>query len=354
MNIAIFRRNFGNYSETFVKENVHNLNNGNTVVICHEIVNKCKWHENRPILILEKYPVFLRTLILFIFLKRHNVKGCVIEFMDYAIKYREVFEKIKMPYVVLGHGYDIGRSLKKFKSYANDIEKLKTAQKVVVPCQYAKDVITKRTKLNKDKIHVVPVGIDLKKFESQNTTKDAKKAVYVGRFVEKKFPISMLYAFYLARIKEPEIKLVCIGDGPLMPAAKDFCRIFNLQDSVDFKGSQKPKVVKNEIDSARLLIQHSATASNGDMETMPLSVQEALALGTPAVVTDHAGLPEIVDDGVNGFIVKEHDIESLSQNILKIFRMNDAEYLKLQQGCLKKRAYFSSDRRRKYISELFK
>jgi len=353
MKLAIFRRNFGNYSETFVKENVQRVNDGRTVIVCHDVVGDCDWNGDRPILVLGKYPVKLRVIILSIFLKRHNVKGCLIEFMDYAVKYRTVFERMKVPYVVLAHGYDIGRSLHRVKGYAEEVAKLKSALKVVVPCSYAKKLILQKTKLGSSNIHVVPVGIDLSKFESSNVEKDKNKAVFVGRFVEKKFPILMLYSFYLAWQKRPEIRLVCIGDGPLAPAAQDFCRVMRFESAVEFKGVRDSKFVRNEIDSARVLIQHSGTAGNRDIETMPLSAQEALSLGTPAVVSDHSGLPEIVDHDKNGFVVKEGNFDAMSERILEMFLMDEARYSSFQDACLRKKPTFSLNHRLEYINNLF-
>jgi glycosyltransferase involved in cell wall biosynthesis len=62
-------------------------------------------------------------------------------------------------------------------------------------------------------------------------------------------------------------------------------------------------------------VQHSVTAKDGDEEGLPVAIIEAAASGLPIVATNHSGIPEIVIDGVNGFLVEEHDFESMGKKI---------------------------------------
>jgi colanic acid/amylovoran biosynthesis glycosyltransferase len=61
-----------------------------------------------------------------------------------------------------------------------------------------------------------------------------------------------------------------------------------------------------------VLVTPSATASDGDQEGIPNVLKEAMASGMPVVATRHAGIPELVRDGVTGLLVPEHDPSALT------------------------------------------
>jgi colanic acid/amylovoran biosynthesis glycosyltransferase len=60
------------------------------------------------------------------------------------------------------------------------------------------------------------------------------------------------------------------------------------------------------------------TAPNGDEEGLPVSITEALAGGLPVVATRHSGIPEVVREGITGYVVDEGDIEGMGKAIARI------------------------------------
>ena len=71
---------------------------------------------------------------------------------------------------------------------------------------------------------------------------------------------------------------------------------------------------------AGVFAQHSVTSSSGDQEGLPLAILEALALGIPVVSTLHSGIPEVVEEGVNGFLVREWDFEAIADRIIHVLQ----------------------------------
>ena len=61
---------------------------------------------------------------------------------------------------------------------------------------------------------------------------------------------------------------------------------------------------------ANAFVHHSITASNGDAEGLPNAIIEAMAMELPVISTWHAGIPELIEDGVNGYLVKEKDVDT--------------------------------------------
>ena len=334
MKIVVIRKDVGNYSETFVRRNVDYLNSGNTVVICNRLADDYTWKPIQPTLCLFDYPKPLRPYIACAFLLRHQVKGAVCEFLDYAIEWVTLLKRLNIPFVALGHGYDIGRNLKKFSNYEHALRSLKGARRIIVPCTYGKEILLKKTNLDSRLIESIPVGIDLTAFNERKLEREGNRFLFVGRFVEKKSPICLLMAFHHAIKTVPDLTLDCIGDGPLLPAAKHLVRCLGIEGRVKFLGIKSHGAVIDAMRAARATVQHSITAENGDMETMPLSIQESIAAGTPAIVTNHAGLPDIVKDGVTGYIVNESDCTGMGERIISMAKLAPGDYRKIQENCI--------------------
>jgi colanic acid/amylovoran biosynthesis glycosyltransferase len=79
------------------------------------------------------------------------------------------------------------------------------------------------------------------------------------------------------------------------------------------------RVVKSEVTdlmrSADVFVHHSVTASDGDMEGIPTVLMEAMSTGLVVVSTRHSGIPELVDHGVDGFLVGERDVEGYTETL---------------------------------------
>ncbi len=69
------------------------------------------------------------------------------------------------------------------------------------------------------------------------------------------------------------------------------------------------------LNKSHIFILSSVTASNGDQEGIPNALKEAMAMGLPVISTDHSGIPELIEDGISGFLVPERDIAALVDRI---------------------------------------
>ncbi|MBN3582538.1 glycosyltransferase [Algoriphagus aestuarii] len=150
----------------------------------------------------------------------------------------------------------------------------------------------------------------------------SNQVLAIGRFVEKKAPYLTLLAFKKAKAICPELKLKFVGVGALLPVCQDLCKSLGIIE-VNFTGVLSPEEIAQEMSKSFCLIQHSKQASNGDKEGTPVAILEALAAGLPVISTLHAGIPEVVMDGVNGFLVEEGDINSMSQRLINIAHDRD-------------------------------
>ena len=94
-----------------------------------------------------------------------------------------------------------------------------------------------------------------------------------------------------------DFELVIVGDGPLRGAIEQRIERFSLGTRVRITGFLSNRGVRQELLAARALVLPSFA------EGLPVAIMEALALGRPVISTYIAGIPELVQPGVNGWLV---------------------------------------------------
>ncbi|MGR3378790.1 glycosyltransferase [Salipiger abyssi] len=168
--------------------------------------------------------------------------------------------------------------------------------------------------------HVVPSGVDIRRFTPGE--KRPGSFLAVGRMVEKKAPEVTLRAFAKAA-QGREAHLTFIGDGPLLDPCKALAAELGIAAQVTFTGALPHDAVREHLATTETFLQHSVTAANGNTEGLPTAIQEALACGCITLSTWHAGIPEAVEDGVNGLLVPEWDEAGFAARIAQLLDMSD-------------------------------
>lgn len=115
--------------------------------------------------------------------------------------------------------------------------------------------------------------------------------------------------------KEIDAELWMAGDGPDRPAAEELAWRLGLQDHVEFLGKQDH--VERLFPIAHVLLMPS------ELEAFGLAALEAQACGTPPVATDCGGVPELIDDGVNGYLAPVGDVAAMSRRVIELLTSED-------------------------------
>lgn len=130
----------------------------------------------------------------------------------------------------------------------------------------------------------------------------------VARIQDVKNHRALVDAFALLRAQHPglaaRVKLSIVGDGPLLPAVRDQVAALGLQDAVWLPGSRA--------DIAALLHTFSLFVLPSLAEGTPVSMLEAMACGLPVVASRVGGIPEVVDEGVQGLLAPVGDVAALA------------------------------------------
>lgn len=104
------------------------------------------------------------------------------------------------------------------------------------------------------------------------------------------------------------VRYTIVGDGPERPYLAALIGKLHAEDFIELAGWKTGGEVAGLLASSHLLLAPSRTAPDGDEEGIPVALMEAMATGMPVVSTMHSGIPELVEDGVSGFLVPEGDI----------------------------------------------
>jgi glucosyltransferase len=166
----------------------------------------------------------------------------------------------------------------------------------------------------KDRIAVCYTGIDIGQFQPGPIpiTRRRRRIVFVGRLVEMKGCAYLIEAFKEVTRRVPDAELAVLGDGPLKESLQALARRLKVQ--VEFLGAVTQKVVKEQLDQARVFCLPSITATNGNYESFGMVLLEAQAAGVP-VVTSSLGGMEGLADGITGFHFAEKDLPTLARRL---------------------------------------
>lgn len=161
-------------------------------------------------------------------------------------------------------------------------------------------------------------GLDLEKFPFRVRKPGPHGPIRIattGRFVEKK---GLEYAIRaVAQLINQGYPIVydIIGDGPLRPVFERIIAELGVDQGIRLLGYQTQKQIIEIFDRSHLFVAPSVTATDGDQDAPINVLKEAMALGLPVVSTFHGGIPELVEDGVNGFLVPERDAAALAEKL---------------------------------------
>lgn len=165
-----------------------------------------------------------------------------------------------------------------------------------------------------ERVHLIRTGVDPQdiSFSPRAWPTDGNVRLFTcGRLVEKKGTRYAIEALARLRSRYPQLRLTVIGDGPLRPALEQQAQTSGVADLVHFLGVQPVERVVEEMLASHIFVLPCVTAADGDQEGAPVVLMEAQATGMPVVSSQHAGVPEIVQDGVSGYLAEERNVEQL-------------------------------------------
>lgn len=165
-------------------------------------------------------------------------------------------------------------------------------------------------------VHVTPFGVDLKKFKPIPEIREENKlTIGTVKALSDKYGIGdLIKAFAIIHKKEPNSRLMIVGDGPQKKEYELLANELEIAEVTTFTGSvpndQVPKYI-NKMDVF-------CVPSTEDSESFGVAAVEAMACGVPVVVSNVGGLPEVVVENKTGLIVSKENPEQLAQAVITL------------------------------------
>ena len=270
---------------------------------------------------LASFPASLMTLFL---IRRHRPELVMVEFGFEAVRVMEAIAWSGVPLVVHFRGSDASAKSRLVRLRQRYQRLMRLCSGVIVKSEPMRHTLLELG-APASRLLVSPSGGDPIRFQGADPVAAGPLLVAVGRLVPKKGPLLTLRAFDLmhrrwkesgARGQEPN--LVVVGDGPLRRELELLIEAQGLRDCVRLTGAMDHDHVAALLRQARVFVQHSLVAPDGDSEGCPVAVIEAQLSGLPVVATWHGGIPAVVEDGKTGILVCEGDVDAMAAAMLRL------------------------------------
>ena len=212
-------------------------------------------------------------------------------------------------------------------------ERMENASAVIAISEYNKKYL--QSIYNDKKTFVVRACPNLEKLNKIRRDPEQFEILTVGRLVEKK---GIKYGILAMRevVKEfPEVQYTIVGSGPQSVELKKLTESLGLENNVRFLGAVDERTLMAEFSKAAVFILPCVKAKNGDMDGIPVSLMEAMYLQIPVVSTNISGIPELIENGKEGFLVEPKNVEQLA-NAIKILLQDEDMRTKMGKSGRKK------------------
>ncbi len=169
-----------------------------------------------------------------------------------------------------------------------------------------------------EKIVVHGSGIDCDKFAFAPRYLPANgrvRTATTGRLVEKKGIAYCIRAIAQLAQSHPNIEYHIIGDGPLKADLQHLIQELGVERLVKLWGGKPQPELIEILNTCQLFMATSVTAADGNQDAPVVTLKEAMAMGLPVIATDHGGIPELVEDGISGFLTPERDVEAIAEKL---------------------------------------
>jgi colanic acid/amylovoran biosynthesis glycosyltransferase len=131
------------------------------------------------------------------------------------------------------------------------------------------------------------------------------------------------------------IKYIIIGGGPLEIELRNIVIKNSLSNNVEFLGWRTQNELLSLIKKSQIVMLPSVTANDGDMEGIPVILMEAMAMGKIVISTYHSGIPELITNNTDGYLVHEKNTIELSQTIINIIN-NHKKWIEIGENARNK------------------
>ncbi len=221
---------------------------------------------------------------------------------------------LDLPYSVTAHANDI---------YVDPVllpEKLEGAAFVATCTDYnAAHLAAVGGPAASEKVVTIHHGINLDRYQPRQGARDPVPTILaVGQLKEKKGFRYLIDACRLLVDRGYRFRCKIVGDGPLRAELEEHIRGAALEDVVALLGSLDHGSVIEWYEASEIFTLPCVTGEDGDRDGIPNVILEAMAMELPVATTRHSGIPEVIEDGWNGLLVRPGDADDLAVALARL------------------------------------
>lgn len=199
------------------------------------------------------------------------------------------------------------------------------------------------------KVAVIRCGVDKAFLLTEATPVPAtRRLVLVAGFTEQKGHLLLIQALGFVFRWGHDFEMLFVGDGPLRSTIENEIKNNGLAGKIRILGWQTNAQVREHLQSSRALIMPSFA------ENLPVAMMESLALGRPVLGTYIAGVPELIENRVNGWLVPAGNVNAIAEAVTRILDTSPEELTKMGlAGANRVRTMHNANTEAAKLKELF-
>ena len=375
--ILIVQQELGQYSEVFLYRMLKGFQNINIEVLVEQHINKLdfpfkhvnSWHNPANYFVrlfyFLRYQMFsyqgIRTARLRNVIQKINNSDANLicfQFGFLPADFGHEIAKINKPFCIIHHGTDINQAIED-KAYHQRLELVWEQANTLIFVSH----FLMKTAINlgcpEHKACVNYLGVPA--FEGYNRPHKHDKAfkfIMAARMVPVKNHVNIIHAFSCTvKASSQSIQLILIGTGVLENTIKEQISKLGLQKNVFILGNLGNEQVIKEISKADCVVLasiiHSIKGITNQQEGLGISLLEGARLGLPIIGSNTGGIPEIIDNDYNGYLIDPLDIEDIKNAMLKIIENPNQAKAMGENGKILVREKFDFNRQMEKFEKIF-
>lgn len=268
--------------------------------------------------------------VLIPYCKRNNIQLIHAHFANAGFLFLELKKRTGIPYVVSFYGMDYEYLPNQHPEYVQHYKAMfEHADGFICEGKHGKKILTDVYGVRESVIEVVHLGVETSTipFIRREKKVGSLKLIQIASFVEKKGHKYTIAAFDQALKTCPELTLTLVGSGPLKNGLLDLVKDLGLEASITFLDFIDYNTLHDFLGGFHAFIHPSCYSENRDCEGgAPVVLLDAQCTGMPVIATTHCDIPSEVIHGVTGLLSGEKNVDSIAENIVKMYEMEDDEY----------------------------
>jgi colanic acid/amylovoran biosynthesis glycosyltransferase len=230
--------------------------------------------------------------------------------------------------------------------------KLAQARFVAVGSEFEREVIASRYGDDaRAKVHVRRLGVPPRPPRDDFVP---RTIVSVGAMAGMKGHDILIRAIDALRRNGIEARLELIGEGPDQPGLQGIVAALGLGDLVTFAGVLPHDEMLDRVAHAEVFALTCRETRSGEVDSLPVTLMDAMSLGVPCVSSRAFGIPELIEDGVSGLLASPADPDQVADCLSRILGNPSAQETLGAAGRETVRDRYDRDRNLDALAQLFR